>query len=372
MQKLLLSFFLLLSVFITQPAFAENKAVVLDISGVLTPATQDYLERGMRYAAAQKAEIIILQLNTPSGLETVTRHINEAILSSAIPIVVYVAPAGAQAIGAGTFLLFASHLAAMAPSTNLGAAAPANIGNANPGTLKGKLTNTLQAQASNDSATYLRSLAELRKRNADWAETAVRQAATVSNNEAMQLHVIEIQASDLSDLLKKLNNRTVTLHKSQQTLHTANIDIEKLQPDWHYRFLAIVTNPNIAYILLLVGIYALFVEFIYPGLVVPGVLGSAALLIALFAFNLLPTNYAGLSLLLMGMVFIVSEVFITSYGLLGIGGLAAFAFGSTLLFDANSPGYHITWQVILIMSIVSISFFLLVLFLWKRTPNLSS
>src|SRR3990167_5027916 len=350
--------FILLLLLFSLPLFAANKAIVLTVKGTLTPATQDYLDRGFRYARAEHAEIIILQLNTPGGLETVMRAINELILTSTIPVVVYVAPAGARAASAGPFLLYAAHVAAMARGTNVGAASPVSLTEK-----KGKIATAAHNKATNDAVAYLRSLATLRNRNANWAESAVRQAASIANNEALQQHVIEINANDLTDLLKQLNNRTINIQNSQQTLHTTDLTLDTFKPDWHFQFLSIITDPNIAYILLLLGIYGLFFEFMNPGFIVPGVIGGIALLLALFAFNLLPVNYAGLSLLLMGIVFIVSEIFITSYGVLGIGGVIAFVLGSIILFDVNSSGYYIAWQIILTMSLISVGFFLLILYL---------
>lgn len=356
----------------SQIAFAANQALLLEITGAISPATQDYIQRSMDYAKNHEVKLIILRLDTPGGLETSMRGINRAILSSSIPVVTYVAPQGARAASAGTFILYASHIAAMAPGTNVGAASPVSIGGGmlspgSEGNNAKKVTSTEEKKATNDAAAYIRSLAQIRDRNVDWAEKAVREAVSLSASEALKLKVIDLIADNTSDLLQKINGRTIHIQGGEQTLQTANLTVESYQPDWRFQFLSIITDPSVAYILLLIGIYGLFFEFYNPGFVLPGVAGIICLLLALYAFQLLPINYAGFALLLLGITFMVIEIFISSFGVLGIGGIIAFAVGSIFLLDTNIPGYGIAWQLILIMCVVTAIFFLVVINLAVRS-----
>jgi len=347
---------------------AAKPVILLEVNGAIGPATQDYIRHGINYAAKQKAELIILQLDTPGGLETSMRGINKAILRSPVPIVTYVSPEGARTTSAGTFILYASHVAAMAPGTHLGTASPVNIGSIPLSTsAEQKNQFTLQKKPMNDAVAYIHSLAQLRHRNAEWAELAVRQAVSLTAHEALQKKVINLIADNNKDLLTKLNGTVIQTPGATHYLQTKDTMIETVKPGWRYQFLSVITEPGIAYILLLIGIYGLFFEFANPGLIVPGVIGMISLLLALYAFQLLPINYVGVTLLLGGIACLVAEVFISSFGILGVSGIIAFIAGSIMLLDTSVPGYHIAWAVILTMSIVTAGFFFLVLTLAIRS-----
>lgn len=354
---------LLFSIGYSSLAAAEKRAIQLDITGAISPSSQDFILRGLEYAQRHEDEIVILRLDTPGGLDASMRGVVKAILASPIPVITYVAPEGARAASAGTFILYASHIAAMAPGTNLGAASPVEIGGSS------KMPSIMEKKVKNDASAYIRSLAQLRGRNADWAEKAVREAVSIPADEALKLKVIDLIAPNVTELLNQVNGHTVIVQGAAKTLQTKNLQIEIVKPDWRYQFLSIITDPSVAYILLLIGIYGLFFEFYNPGLVVPGVVGAISLLIALYAFQLLPINYAGFGLLILGVVFMVIEVMVSSFGVIGIGGVIAFILGSVFLLDTNEPGFNIAWQVILVMSFVSAAFFFIVINLAIRSMN---
>lgn len=339
--------------------FATGKAVVLDVNGAIGPAVQDYIQRGIAYAEAEHADAVILELDTPGGLETSMRGINQAIITASLPVITYVTPSGARAGSAGVFILYASHVAAMAPGTNVGAASPVSLGS----TTKAADANNQSAQekkAVNDAAAYIRSLAQLRGRNATWAEAAVRQAASISASEAKQLNVINLIADNRTQLLEKVDGQTVVVRGTTEKIQTKNLQLETLTPGWRYEFLSFLTNPNVAYLLMLLAFYGIFFELSNPGLVLPGIAGVIALLLVLYAFQLMPINYVGLSLVLIGMVFMLFEVYVSSFGVIGIGGVIAFIIGSIMLFDMRDPNYHLTWTLIIAMSAVSAAFFLMI------------
>jgi membrane-bound serine protease (ClpP class) len=341
---------------------------VLTVQGAISPASADYLLRGIDKAIADKAHLVVIEMDTPGGLDTSMRDIIKAILGSKVPVATYVSPKGARAASAGTYILYASHIAAMAPATNLGAATPVELmptdgdkpatpekpdaskpADAPPGDAKTR-------KAMHDAAAYIRSLAELRERNAEWAERAVREAVSLPASEALELKVIDLVAADLDDLLRQLNGRVIRMDGQSLTLDTTNATIERVQPDWRSRLLAVIGDPSIAYILMLLGIYGLIYEFANPGMLFPGVVGGICLLLALFALQVMPISYAGLALMILGIVLMISEAFLPSFGALGLGGIIAFVIGSVMLIDTDLPGYGIPWMLIVPVAAASALF----------------
>ena len=375
MKKIATEFTKLVAILLLSIVTAQaDSALLMHINGAIGPATHNYIQRGLEKAAQEHAVIVILQLDTPGGLATSTYSINKAILASPVPVAAYVAPTGARAASAGTYILYASQIAAMAPGTHLGAASPVHIGETQPTTQaiddKHKLAqinlSTADKKEMNDASAYIRSLALLHSRNAAWGEDAVRNAVTLSATEALQQKVIDVLADSPQALLQQVNGKMVKVNDKSITLATTNLSIQEFQPDWRDNFLSAITEPNIAYILLLIGIYGLFFEFYNPGFVLPGVMGGISLLIALYAFQLLPVNYVGFALLLLGITFMIIEVLISSFGILGIGGIISFITGSILLLDINSPGYGIAWSLIATMTIFTTVFFLILISLTVR------
>ena len=342
---------------------------VLTVEGAISPASADYLLRGIDKAIEEQAHLIVIEMDTPGGLDTAMRDIIKAILASPVPIATYVSPRGARAASAGTYILYASHIAAMAPATNLGAATPVELVPAGgdkpapdkPGAAPPEAAKPADAppgdakmrKAVHDAAAYIRGLAELRGRNAEWAERAVREAVSLPASEALELKVIDLVATDLDDLLRQINGRVVKMNGETVTLDTTNATVERVQPDWRSRLLAVIGDPGIAYILMLLGIYGLIYEFSNPGMLFPGVVGGICLLLALFALQVMPINYVGLALIILGIVMMVSEAFIPSFGALGVGGIIAFVIGSVMLIDTDVPGYGIPWALIVPLAIAS-------------------
>lgn len=360
---------LLLLALLQAPAQAAH-GLRLDVEGPIGPATRDYVLRALERAAAEQAELVVLRLDTPGGLDSSMRDIIKAILASPVPVVAYVHPKGARAASAGTYILYASHVAAMTPATNLGAATPVSIAPAgvsppeeekDKGEKPAARGTAMERKVVNDAVAYIRGLATLRGRNADWAERAVREAASLEAEQALKLKVIDILAPTIDDLLEQLHGRKVQLPDGERALNTRDLQLESVTPDWRNKLLATITNPNVAYILMLIGIYGLIFEFSNPGAIVPGVAGAICLLVALFAFQVLPINYAGLALLLLGVALMVAEAFVPSFGALGIGGVTAFVIGSIMLFDTDIPGFAIARPLIGAFALLSALVFVVVI-----------
>ncbi len=380
---------------------------LLQIQGAIGPATADFITRGIEMAEESGATLIVLEMDTPGGLDTSMREIIQGILASEVPVATYVWPQGARAASAGTYILYASHIAAMAPATNLGAATPVAIGApapasptdpaseeqdedeadedagasdeegeaaegdeaddadaedsesggteaddaaddpTEPSDLIPAPATATERKAINDAVAYIRSLAELRGRNADWAEDAVRAAESLSSSDALEMNVIDLIADDLSDLLQQLDGWEVEIDGRTEELDTTGLIYERIEPDWRTRLLEVISNPTVAYMLMLLGIYGLIFEGYNPGAIVPGVVGAISLLLALFAFQVLPINYAGLALIALGVILMVSEFLVPSFGALGMGGIAAFIFGSVILIDSDIPGFGVSLPLII-------------------------
>ncbi|MBN8941276.1 MAG: nodulation protein NfeD [Rhizobiales bacterium] len=342
-----------------QDAAGHGPAVTIDLEGPIGPATARYVKEALATAAERRATVVILRLNTPGGLATSMREIIVDVVGSTVPVIGYVAPSGAHAASAGTYILYATHVAAMAPGTNLGAATPVQIGAPPPGLPAGRddrkdgtppppapAQDAMTAKVTNDAVALIRSLAELRGRNADWAERAVREAASLSAAGALQAGVIDLVARSPAELLEAVDGRTVEVTgRGQVRLATKGLAIETIETGWLIQLLSVISNPNIAFILMLAGIYGLVIEFSSPGVIAPGVIGTICLLLGLYGLNMLPINYAGLALMLLGVALLIVETVNTTV-VVGLGGLVSFLLGAALLFKIEAPGYRLSWTLV--------------------------
>lgn len=367
--------------------------LVLPLRDAIGPVSSDYVVRGLETARQRGAPLVVIQLDTPGGLDTSMRELIQAILASPVPVAVYVSPPGARAASAGTYILYAAHVAAMAPATTLGAATPVAIGlpgserkpplqepggkpaakgadkgaesgagkSADPQAAKAPAVpaDAMSAKQVHDAAAFIRGLAQLHGRNADWAERAVREAVSLTAEEALRDKVIDVVAADLPELLERIDGRSVRLHAGSARLQTRGLAHEVLLPDWRHRLLSVIANPSFALILMMIGIYGLIFEFSSPGFGVGGVVGTICLLLALFALQLLPVNYAGLALIVLGLGLLVAELFVPSFGVLGLGGVAAFVVGAVLLFDTDVPGFGVPLPLIAALAATSAALVLL-------------
>ena len=350
---------LLLLLGITPGGLAAPGAVwVLGIDDAIGPASADYMVRSLDQAKAQGAQLVVIRMDTPGGLDSAMRQMIKAILASPVPVVSFVAPSGARAASAGTYILYASHVAAMAPGTNLGAATPVQIGGL-PGTPKDDKAKpsdeeqTLARKQVNDATAYIRGLAQLRGRNADWAEQAVREADSLPASEALRLKVIDQVANDLPDLLRQLDGKTLVAAGQPRLLQTRDAALVEHLPDWRTHLLAVITNPSVALILIMIGVYGLLFEFMNPGSALGGVVGGICLLLALYALQLLPVSFAGVALILLGIALMIAEAFLPSFGVVGFGGIVAFVAGAVILIDTDAPGFGIPLVLIGTLAVLS-------------------
>jgi membrane-bound serine protease (ClpP class) len=350
----------------TSTTTVDRRAIVLDVLGPIGPATADYLVNSLEKASLRNAELVIIRMDTPGGLDASTRDIVKAVLNSPVPVATFVTPGGARAASAGTYILYASHIAAMSPATNVGAATPVSIiGGKQSGPQKEPAENeedsnpvtddgdTMTRKAVNDAVAYVRGLANKHGRNAEWAELAVREAASITAEKALEIGVIDLIAEDMGDLLEQIHGRTVKVQGRDQVMDTSSLLVEQLEPDWKSELLGVITSPTIAYLLLLIGVYGLIFEGYNPGAILPGVIGAVCLLIALYAFQMLPVNYAGFALLFLGIILMIGEAVVPSFGALGIGGVISVVIGSIILIDTDVPGFMVSRPLIGAIALVS-------------------
>ncbi|MAX17214.1 MAG: serine protease [Nitrospina sp.] len=361
--------FLLLILFLVAPlpAYSKDNVVVVKLSGAINPAVAEYVSYEISQANAEKDSLIVLHMDTPGGLDTSMREIIKKIQSSEVPVASFVAPTGSRAASAGTFITMASHIAAMAPGTNIGAAHPINMlggGNDN------EQAKTMKKKVVNDAAAYIRSLAELRKRNAHWAELAVVNSVSISAEEAMKLNVIDLVAGDVKALVLAIDGREVQLASGSVRLKTKNLKIIYHEMNPRQKLLDIISSPNVTYILMMLGLVGLFFELSNPGLILPGVIGSISLILALYAMQTLPINYAGLLLILFGVILFIAEINVMSYGLLSISGVVSIFLGSTMLIDSDDPALQISRTILYPTLALSVILSLGIVLLATRTRSL--
>lgn len=339
--------------------FLVNDVFVADLDGVISPASSSYLIRVVSFAEQESAACLIFKIDTPGGLDVSMREITKGILNAEIPVVVYVAPKGARAASAGVFILYASHVAAMAPGTNVGAAHPVSVGG-------GQMDSIMTEKVTNDAVAYLRALAKERGRNEEWAEQSVRESASVDAETALDLNVADLIADDEDELIEKLDGRKVKVRGQEIVLNTKGSQVKEIKMTLRERLLLLLTNPNIAYVLLLLGIYGLFFELQNPGMIFPGVVGGICLILGFYSLHVLPVNYAGLALIVLSAVLFILEIYITSQGLLTIGGIVALVFGSLILFESDVPYLRVSWEVIMLVVVLVAGFVIFLLTLGIR------
>jgi len=348
---LLLIFIIVIAI----PTSSHGDVMVIKVAGVVNPVMSEFITKSIDQAVREGDELLVIELDTPGGLDTSMRSIVQKIMGSSVPVAVYVSPTGARAASAGVFITLSAHIAAMAPGTNIGAAHPVGVG--------GKMDKTMAEKAVNDAAAYIRSIAEKRGRNAEWAEEAVRKSVSITNEKALELNVIDFVAKDIDDLLRQINGMVVETTKGKITLNTNDVNIRHREMSLRHKILNLISDPNIAYLLMLLGFYGIFFELTNPGAIFPGVFGAICLILALYSFQTLPVNYAGLLLILFGIILFILEIKVTSFGLLTIGGIVSMIMGSLMLFESPLPFFKVSLKVILPAVIITSALFIVAIIL---------
>jgi membrane-bound serine protease (ClpP class) len=354
--------FLFIFLLISTRIFSQdtNEVYVLTFDGVVNPVAADMIHEAIQEADQANSQCLIIEMDTPGGLMKSMQVIVKDILSSPIPIVVYIAPPGSRAGSAGVFITYAANVAAMAPGTNIGAAHPVNFGSGVD------TSETMMEKITNDAVAFITSIAEKRHRNVQWAEKAVRESASIPANEALKLNVINVVSPNLDSLLVWLNGKEYEVLNGKKILHTENARVVQVEISWRYKLLDVISDPNIAYILLLIGMWGIFFELLNPGSILPGVVGGISLILAFYALHTLPVNYAGVLLILLALILFIAEVKIPSYGLLTVGGILSLVLGSIMLFKGSMPFFQVSWKVIAFATIVTALFFIFVVGLGIR------
>ncbi|GBE05032.1 MAG TPA: nodulation protein NfeD [Nitrospirae bacterium] len=364
MKKEVLFIFLGVILLLLAPLPSAADVMIVRAGGVVNPVMAEFLSTSIDEAGEQSSEVLVIELDTPGGLDASMRTIVQKIISSKVPVVVYVSPSGARAASAGVFIVLSSHIAAMATGTNIGAAHPVGIG--------GEMDKTMLEKAENDAAAYIRSLAEKRGRNAEWAEKAVRESVSITNAEALELNVIDLVAPDVDSLLKTINNRVVETALGKQAISTKGVKVQYKEAGIRYKILNFISDPNAAYILMLLGFYGIFFELTNPGSIFPGVFGAISLILAFYSFQTLPVNYAGIILIVLGIILFILEIKVVSFGLLTIGGIFSMTIGSLMLFESSQPFFRVSLLVILPAVVLTALFFSIIVALavkaYRRRP----
>jgi len=340
--------------FVPSPDASKGYILHLTVKSTINPVISEYIEKGVKRAASEGAACVVLQMDTPGGLDTAMRDIVQSILNSPVPVIVYIAPSGARAASAGVLITISAHIAAMAPGTNIGAAHPVGLGG-------GKMDETMLKKVENDAAAYAKSLAEQRGRNVEWAVKAVRESESVSAQKALELEIIDLVATSLQELIEEVDGREVETVWGKRALTLKDLPVESWEMGWRYRLLDTLSNPNIAYILMMLGFYGLFFELSNPGVIFPGVFGAICLILAFFALQTLPVNYAGVLLILLAIILFIAEIKVTSYGVLTLGGIVSLVLGSLMLIESPDPALRVSWYVILPMVLTTAGFFIFAL-----------